>query len=52
MAHQHSERHNSTQNLKLAFFLNLGFAVIELISGLLTNSLAIMSVEVASENED
>lgn len=39
MGHDHS----SVKNLRLAFFLNLGFTVIEFIGGLLTNSVAIMS---------
>ena len=42
MAHNHSH-HSTTKNIKRAFFLNLGFTIIELIGGLLTNSLAIMS---------
>ncbi len=41
MAHDHS--HNSSQSIRLAFFLNLGFAVFEIIGGLLTNSLSIIS---------
>lgn len=39
-AHSHGE---STGNIRLAFFLNLIFAVIELIGGLFTNSVAILS---------
>ncbi|MBL4705381.1 MAG: cation transporter [Flavobacteriales bacterium] len=35
--------HNDTSNIKVAFFLNLGFTIIEIIGGLLTNSLAILS---------
>lgn len=42
MAHNHSH-HSTTKNIKRAFFLNIGFTIIELIGGLLTNSLAIMS---------
>jgi len=41
MSHNHD--HDSAQNIKVAFFLNLGFAILELIGGLLTNSLAILS---------
>jgi len=41
MAHNHS--HTAVSNLKLAFFLNLGFTVIEFIGGLLTNSTAILA---------
>lgn len=33
----------SVANLRLAFFLNLGFAVVEIFGGLLTNSVAILS---------
>lgn len=35
--------HHTGGNLALAFFLNLGFTVIELVGGLLTNSVAILS---------
>lgn len=35
--------HHATGNIALAFFLNLGFAVIELVGGLWTNSIAILS---------
>ncbi|PWG69194.1 cation transporter, partial [Enterococcus hirae] len=35
--------HHTTKNLRVAFFLNLAFTVIELIGGLLTNSMAILS---------
>jgi cobalt-zinc-cadmium efflux system protein len=35
--------HHGTENLKLAFFLNLGFTLIEIAGGLLTNSVAILS---------
>lgn len=38
MSHQ-----KSTKNIKLAFFLNMGFTIIEFIGGYLTNSIAIMS---------
>ena len=40
--HQHSHG-ESTKNLGIAFFLNLGFAIIEIIGGLWTNSVAIIS---------
>lgn len=48
MAHDHSHHHShshggSTGNIKLAFFLNLFFAIIELVGGLFTNSVAILS---------
>jgi cobalt-zinc-cadmium efflux system protein len=42
MSKNHSHNH-STENLRLVFFLNIGFAVFELIGGLLTNSIAIIS---------
>ena len=35
--------HHSTGNIKTAFFLNLFFAIVELIGGLYTNSVAILS---------
>ncbi|MFO7698236.1 MAG: cation diffusion facilitator family transporter [Anaerolineae bacterium] len=41
--HVHGHVVDSSANLQLAFFLNVGFAVIELIGGLLTGSLAILS---------
>ncbi|WP_461518091.1 cation diffusion facilitator family transporter [Porticoccus sp.] len=41
MAHNHP--HTAVGNLKLAFFLNLGFTVVEFIGGLLTNSTAILA---------
>jgi len=43
MAHDHSHHHHSHSNLKLAFFLNLSFTVLEVIGGLYTNSVAILS---------
>lgn len=39
----HGHHHGSTKNISLAFFLNLAFCIIELIGGLLTNSIAILS---------
>jgi cobalt-zinc-cadmium efflux system protein len=41
MAHQHE--HPSGKNLKIAFFLNLGFTILEIIGGLYVNSIAILS---------
>jgi cobalt-zinc-cadmium efflux system protein len=41
MAHQHSP--DSGKNLKLAFFLNLSFTLIELVGGWYVNSVAIIS---------
>ena len=52
MAHSHAHRHahghahghhHGSDNLRLAFWLNLGFALVELIGGLLTNSMAILA---------
>jgi cobalt-zinc-cadmium efflux system protein len=39
----HDHHHSSVRNLKLAFFLNLGFTVLELIGGWYVNSVAIIS---------
>lgn len=42
--HSHgAHSHGSTGNLKTAFFLNLSFTIIEIIGGLWTNSVAILS---------
>ena len=41
--HGHSHSHDSTKNIGVAFFLNFSFTFIELIGGLLTNSVAIIS---------
>lgn len=45
MGHHHGHHHHDhgTKNLKVAFFLNLSFTIIEIVGGLLTNSLAILS---------
>lgn len=46
MGHNHSHDHNhnlSTGNITIAFWLNTGFALLELIGGFYTNSVAIMS---------
>jgi cobalt-zinc-cadmium efflux system protein len=47
MAHDHSHSHNhdhgAVKNIAVAFFMNLGFAVVELVGGLFTNSVAILS---------
>ncbi len=43
MVHHHSHDHNTTKNLSIAFILNAIFVVIELVGGLLTNSIAILS---------
>jgi cobalt-zinc-cadmium efflux system protein len=41
MSHDHS--HDNTGDLRLAFFLNLSFTIIEIAGGIWTNSLAILS---------
>jgi cation diffusion facilitator family transporter len=44
MAHSHkNHQHGSSGNLKVAFLLNLGFTIIEIIGGLWTNSIAIIT---------
>nr|WP_205521167.1 cation transporter [Psychroflexus aurantiacus] len=40
---QHHDHSQDTGNLKVAFFLNLGFTIVEIIGGIYTNSLAILS---------
>ncbi|CAM1347502.1 cation diffusion facilitator family transporter [Tenacibaculum crassostreae] len=42
-SHNHHSHHTTTKNIKRAFFLNLAFTIIELIGGIFTNSLAILS---------
>lgn len=41
--HDHAHAHSSGDNLKVAFLLNLAFTLIELVGGLWTNSVAILS---------
>jgi len=48
MSHEHSHyghnhQHSSTENIRVAFFLNLGFTIFEIFGGLYTNSVAILS---------
>ncbi len=49
MAHDHSSHshgsghHHGTGNIKVAFFLNVVFTIIEIVGGILTNSVAILS---------
>ena len=46
MGHNHNHSHNhagATKNIAFAFFINLLFSIIELVGGLLTNSVAILS---------
>lgn len=42
-SHEQKPRHEDVKNIKAAFFLNLTFTFIELVGGLLTNSVAILS---------
>jgi cobalt-zinc-cadmium efflux system protein len=39
----HNHNHSSTKNLKLAFWMNLGFSIFEIIGGIYVNSVAIIS---------
>lgn len=39
----HSHNHESTKNISIAFFLNLGFAIAEIFIAVWTNSLAVLS---------
>ncbi len=39
----HTHVHSSVKNIKMAFFLNLGFTVVEFVGGYLTNSTAILA---------
>jgi len=41
--HHGHHHHGTIKNIKVAFFLNLGFTIIEIIGGFLTNSTAIMA---------
>lgn len=41
--HNHSHGHHGSSNIKVAFFLNLSFSIIEVVGGFLTNSVAILS---------
>jgi cobalt-zinc-cadmium efflux system protein len=43
MPHTHSHPHDTVSKIRTAFLLNLFFTVIEIIGGLLTNSVAILS---------
>lgn len=42
-SHGHHHHHGVSGRMGVAFFLNLGFAIIELIGGIMTNSMAILS---------
>ncbi|MDH5598663.1 MAG: cation transporter, partial [Cyclobacteriaceae bacterium] len=39
----HHHHHSAESNLKVAFFINILFTIIEIIGGIYTNSLAILS---------
>ena len=41
--HHHNHLHDRTGNIKIAFFLNLSFTILEIFGGLWTNSMAILS---------
>lgn len=41
--HIHNNQNSDVKNIKTAFFLNLFFTIIEIIGGILTNSIAILS---------
>lgn len=43
MGHTHNHTHSAEGNIKVAFFLNLTFSIVELVGGLFTNSVAILS---------
>lgn len=41
--HTHEHTHDSSSNIQMAFYLNLGFTLLEIFGGLWTNSVAILS---------
>jgi cobalt-zinc-cadmium efflux system protein len=41
--HQHQHNHSDVKNIKVVFFLNLAFTIVEIIGGFFTNSIAILS---------
>jgi len=43
MSHEHHHKPSSEKNLRLVFFLNLGFTILEFIGGVYVNSIAIIS---------
>lgn len=43
MEHKHEHEHNASENIKVAFLLNLGFSILEAIGGFLTNSISIFT---------
>lgn len=40
------EHNNNKSNIKLAFFLNFGFTIMEIVGGFFINSVAIMSDDI------
>lgn len=42
-SHTHTHSHKDVENIRVAFFLNLLFTIIEFVGGFLTNSMAILS---------
>lgn len=43
MGHHHNHDHSTVKNLRMAFWLNLCFAIFEIFGGIYTNSIAIIS---------
>ncbi len=43
MGHSHEHHHHGTENIKTAFWLNLGFCIIEFAGGILSNSVSILA---------
>lgn len=41
--HHHHHHHSDVQNIRVAFFMNLAFTLVEIIGGIFTNSIAILS---------
>lgn len=41
--HNHTHQHSDVKNIKVAFFLNLAFTLLEIVGGFFTNSIAILS---------
>lgn len=41
--HEHSHDHSNVSNIKIAFLLNFSFTLLEIVGGILTNSVAILS---------
>lgn len=41
--HDHSHHHHASSNITIAFWINLSFTVFEIVGGILTNSIAVLS---------